>query len=345
MANSKKYIPLSVVDDEEEGEVADDVHHSLSRISEEKEETKHEEDYDDEEQLIMDEVDEEYKDNKIFQLQKSYADIKMIKTSPRSPSSTPNSCITPPISKQTSMADHFPSLHRSKIKKQRSKLQKYATLRVNSQDLTEDECHLLEDQIDMLLETDLQQQVLSDLLTLYPKLNDSFRMVSGEQAQAAFVVKMIRKGYIYIYNRQYDEIYNIFTRHPNYGIKSEYISSSFAIIYKHVLKHKTIRTSSDNTLIQRSEIVWKKANNLLTDLMNRAYKFDTKLKHKKKKSLKDLKRNRERIGRSMSEEDIECVVSIWKRMIEDNKEKVGEILGHRLNILCIYSVYISLDEQ
>ena len=234
------------------------------------------------------------------------------------------------VHKNETMVEYFPSIHGPTIQKQKSRMRRYSTVRTQATDLSEQECELLENQIDILLDTDIQKLVLSELLKLYPKLRYAFSMVSGEEAQAAFVCKMVRKGYVHVYNHNYDQIYNIFCRHPKYNIKKEYISSSFGIILKSVLKHKSITESLDSTLLNRSKIVWTKSNQIMEELMSKAYKFDYNNKLKKKPDAKKLKKNRNRIARSMSEEDIACVQSIWKRMIEDNKEKVGDLLAVKL---------------
>mmetsp|Transcript_56734 Transcript_56734/g.94414 ORF Transcript_56734/g.94414 Transcript_56734/m.94414 type:complete len:177 (-) Transcript_56734:6-536(-) len=149
-------------------------------------------------------------------------------------------------------------------------------------ELNESDCELLEEQMDVLLDHDTQKQILKKLLEQYPRLSDSFHMVSGFDAQATFVCKMIREGYVHIYNQAFDQIHNIFYRHPKYKIKAQHISSSFDIILSCVLQHPSVTDANR----AQTEKVWSKANKLLNDIMTGAYEKHA-IDHMQKKQLTD----------------------------------------------------------
>eukprot|EP01084_Bolivina_argentea_P193766 332408_1 len=210
-------------------------------------------------------------------------------------------------------------------------MRKYSTIRLLSPDLTEKECKLLEEQIDILLEEKFQTNFYNKLTTLYPKLNYEFSMIPGNKAQASFVCKMIRKGYIHVYKSNYDQLYNTLGRHMKYNIKKEHILSALNIIQTNILKHQSItRSFEPQQLLSLSQIVWTKSNEILKDITNKAYqsRFPNKLKKPRTKKL--IKQYRNKITRSMSTQDIQNVLTIWKKMIEENKDKVADIFAVKL---------------
>eukprot|EP01084_Bolivina_argentea_P013648 25608_1 len=212
-------------------------------------------------------------------------------------------------------------------------LRKHSTIRIHHAELTTEDCELLEQQVNILLDPQTQMLIYDELIKQFPKLEYAFSMVSGKPAQASFVCKMIRKGYVKVYENNYDQVYNVLMRHPKYGVQKEHMSASLPIVKKYVLKHPSIvRDIDSDKLLPLSTSVWQKSNDILIDIMSKAYKsangFNSKLR--KKPKAKMLKKNRMRITRSMSNEDIECVLTTWKRTIEENKDKVSDLLAVKI---------------
>eukprot|EP01084_Bolivina_argentea_P166203 288613_1 len=135
--------------------------------------------------------------------------------------------------------------------------------------LTTEEKQLLLSQLDLLEIRTFQQNVMNELLSLYPSLTDSFSMSNKVQNIATILLTMIRDGYKSIATKPHNALSPILKRHVKYNIPAGYIKSSFKIILKNVTSDPIL--SNDKKLLQQTQSVWTKANHIMERIVDKAY--------------------------------------------------------------------------
>ncbi len=129
---------------------------------------------------------------------------------------------------------------------------------------------------------------------------------------------MVKKGYNMIQQLKYSTLYTTLSRHLRYGISEKCMTECINKISEIILNNFEI-----NDLISKDDKVlstaWNKATLILIDIIPHAF-------IRKKK----LQKNRHFIQRSMSKNDIKCVVSIWNKLMTENKEKLVLLIGNKI---------------
>eukprot|EP01084_Bolivina_argentea_P013646 25604_1 len=179
--------------------------------------------------------------------------------------------------------------------------------------LSDKQVEIVQQTLDTLSDVDNRRQILEEILSECPELTEGFSMVVGIDRQSAFLMNMMSRGFNYICYQSFEAVFEIFARHPKYGIKLEH----FTIGYKYVLA--CIEKNCSN--IEGSLETWNRVCEILEYISDQAYNRPNE---------KKLNKMKKRVLRSMSSDDISSVCETWKRVLE-NEIGVADILANLLS--------------
>jgi hemoglobin-like flavoprotein len=162
--------------------------------------------------------------------------------------------------------------------------------------------------------------VVENLLAKFEHLEDAFSTV-GNAKQGAFLINMFKRGVKLAVKKEFDQIYDIWSRHPKYGVSVEHVvfaNECIADILVNCIKEDD---SPPPYSLEQVISTWKHLmHDILEKLMISAYNRPDEKKTQK---------YRQRIYRMITFEDIENVLGAWNQL-KEVKVKVGGILGQLL---------------